>query len=380
MHHVSTTYVQIRNSSIISYAVHESSQRLFSPNPFMVNESGEIAKSYSGTTNANNTRRIRIATDLLLQCTVKVRLYNPIIQKEVDHKLSFITLTLSMNNRFISAKECYKNCLKPFLQYLTRTEKAKYYIWKAERQKPYTKDGKFKLSNGQLHYHITTDAFILYSDLQNKWNYLQEKAGYLDEFIDAFHHNNAPSVDIHEVYNLDNLEGYLMKYISKEQELLPPESIENYEDRKKVDGKIWDCSSNLRGKKFFKLERTDKMHADLKLLSSTDNVKYFENDYVRMYFFKEGKPQDLLTPVERNCYKKFKSDIDNNIKQTEIISSLSCSLYEGYLESLVIWQKEAEIKANKKPPPIIRNKINYNSKKETIKFINNNTLNYEYDS
>jgi len=322
-----THYLQIRNSSMIYYSVAD--KDVFAPtgkrkefgktycaeDEYNEGES-EIEKTnvetYSGVVTKGACKRIRIAVDIMLQITKPIKIYNPIIQKEVDFKLSFITLTISDNSRFISGAECYKTCLKPFLDWLRRTQKCNTYIWKAERQKQLDANGNIKLSNGQLHYHLTCNSFILHDVLRKKWNSLQKTAGYLEDYAIKFKNYNPNSTDIHSVHKVKNLEAYLVKYISKDAIQLETETTEEFNNRVSVDGKVWDCSSNLRGVKFFKVEYNDLTHLKLTKDSNNNKLKKIPIDFCDFYVCNDSKPTDYLEANDWLDYCMYKNKIINN--------------------------------------------------------------------
>lgn len=364
---LSTDRIQFRNSSIVIYRqferIYNSSHKFRDISGYsqewleMINGSTQFAnKFYTGEVTKSAKKRIRAAVDLLIQITPRVELYNPVIQKYVNHKLSFITLTISENQRFISGKEAYTLLLKPFLDWLRKTKKINTYIWKAERQKPKDSNGNLKGSQGQLHYHITTPAFILYDELRKKWNYLQQQANLLEQFYKEHNHYNPNSTDIHSVYKVKDLESYLIKYISKEPythiktptglEKLPLNSKGNpiipkpntftgelvtaieidgkeVEISTKIDGKIWDCSSNLKGKKFFTLNINE--HHERKILTQLKQNNLEELPVDQCYFIK-GKPQyvrSIMTESDHENYKLYlesfniQHDVDTNINQSK---------------------------------------------------------------
>jgi hypothetical protein len=185
---------------------------------------------YSGLFSDGAKKRISRAIDLLIQTTKPKYGYNQVTQRNQKHTLSFITLTIPPIE-LLTAKQGYKKLLSHFLQWLRRTKKVTTYVWKAEFQK-----------NKQLHYHITTPAWIHYQDIKDKWNNLLRSSGLLDDYFKSKGHYGANSTDIHEVRNINNLAGYLKKEFTKQ--------IQNQQ----TDGKLWDCSANLKDNKYFSVE------------------------------------------------------------------------------------------------------------------------------
>lgn len=148
--------------------------------------------------------------------------------KKIKHSLSFITLTIPGKERKVEAEEGNKNLLAPFVRIMRQKRNMITYIWKAEFQK-----------NDQLHYHITTPSVIHYQYIKDTWNNLLSSRGLLTEWIKE-HPNGFPnSTDIHSVYKKKDISWYLSKEISKTQQ------------DKATKGKIWDCSLNIKGRKFF---------------------------------------------------------------------------------------------------------------------------------
>lgn len=186
--------------------------------------------AYSGEFTENSKKRLSRCIDILLQIS-KVRYgINEITGRRQRHQLSFITLSIQDNIK-ITAQEGYELLLKHFLQWIRRTKKVNTYIWKAEFQ-----------TNGQLHYHITTPAWIHYQEIKDKWNNLLEKSGLHIKYFTEHGHYNANSTDIHTVKKARDIDGYLKKEYYK--------SIQN----QKTTGKIWDASDNLKSHKYFTVE------------------------------------------------------------------------------------------------------------------------------
>ena len=183
-------------------------------------------ETYQGTVTEHTRKRIIKAVDILLQKSPTIRIYNPVVDGEHDFRINFITLTVSdLQNH--TARECYDLLLKPFLRIMRNKWKVEDYIWKAELQE-----------RGQVHYHITTNKFIHYAEIEKEWNKLQKKAGWLNDFARRYGHFNPNSIDIHGVWKVKNLAGYLCKYIAK--------NVSKESKDAKLDAKVWDCSNSLK--------------------------------------------------------------------------------------------------------------------------------------
>lgn len=211
--------LQIRKSGLLVYEASD-------PAPPRGN-SDRFSNPYSGTITAGAAKRIKSAVDILLQVSPPRRIFNPISQSTHDFTVSFSTLTVS-SKKTIGADEAYKNLLAPWLRYMKSKAGMQNYIWKAELQ-----------ARGQIHYHLLSNSFIDWKLLRWKWNSLQKKAGYLQEFAREHKHFNPNSTDIHSTKNVQNIEAYLSKYLCKSSQ-----------NQKQIAGKTWDCSTNLKQKRF----------------------------------------------------------------------------------------------------------------------------------
>lgn len=244
---------------------------------------------YSGKLSPSAKKRLARATTLLVQSIKPAWIYNEVTKRQHLHKLSFITLTISDPTKKLTGKEAYKQLLSHFLQWLRRTKNCTTYIWKAELQ-----------INGQIHYHITTPSFINYQEIRDKWNNLQKKAGLLEKYHADKGHYNANSTDIHEVNNIENMAGYLIKYITK-----------SYQNEISLGGKVWDCSQNLKKNNYFKVEVNQDHDYFLKLAVENDLATYYQGEQFLLYKFNEPVIEHLLTKKEYQQFREFISCIHN---------------------------------------------------------------------
>lgn len=200
------------------------------------------------------TRKIKIHARVLsfLAKTRKVRSSKGDI---VAHKISFITLTLPAqqvhDDTFIT-----KEILGNFLDRSRKLGLLENYVWRAEKQK-----------NGNIHYHILTDTFASFSLFRRIWYLALKKFGYLQRYSEKFsamsyseYHklpfnakksevqissayargvrncwSEPPCIDLEFESDSKNLEGYIAKYLSKEES----------DGNLFVAGRVWGVSRSL---------------------------------------------------------------------------------------------------------------------------------------
>lgn len=228
-------------------------------------------QAYSGKLTAGAAKRLRKAIELLCMSIKPVTILNPVTKRYHKHRLSFITLTISKHEN-ITAQEAYSKCLAPLLRYLRTKHNMNTYVWKAEVQK-----------RGQIHYHITTPAFLHWQQLRDTWNNLQRKAGYLEDYHKSKGHYNANSTDIHEVKHVKDLASYLMKEFAK--------SIQN----PNTDGKVWDCSLNLKKHKYYTTIMEDWHVRAIQELEAKDKVFVDHNDRFSIIKFRNSTTSEVMT-------------------------------------------------------------------------------------
>jgi hypothetical protein len=223
-------------------------------------------KAYSGQVTAANVKRLKSALDILLQITPTRTTYNPVTKKYFPFQLNFVTMTVSARKN-ISAKEGYHNLMRPFLRKLQK-EGSYSYLWKAELQK-----------RGQLHYHLVTDTFFTWQLIRSTWNNLQRRHRYLDDYAKQTGHFDANSTDVHALNGVGNVGAYLAKYLGKSNNAT-------------IKGKIWDCSTNLKRKRFA-FTPTNTQEMQLRELQNDNQIKVIELEHCTI--FKTKKPLQLLT-------------------------------------------------------------------------------------
>lgn len=224
-------YLQIRANSLVNFAVNEDrSYSGRSIQALLTQNLVEHAK-YTGFVSPGARKRMTKAIDFLVQVVNRKgaqQVYNRFTGKTQKFKVNFITLTMPPDI-LMDGKNGHKKLLEPFLRWHRQHNGCKSYLWKAELQ-----------TNGQLHYHVISDAWADCEELQNKWNDLLKRNGLLDGYFFRYGNWDAPSTDVGHCKKMNNVAGYLKKEIAK-----------NFQNGDTVRGKVWDCSTNLKVAKFF---------------------------------------------------------------------------------------------------------------------------------
>jgi len=269
--------MQIRSNCLLFYQLNQETQKRSTSG--FINSGYKILsekakEAYSGEISEGSKKRIKRAVDILVQICPARNATNPVSLKKFKHSLSFITLTIGDEERYISLSEAHTKLLAPFIRIMKEKSNMITYIWKAEYQK-----------NSSLHYHITTPSVIHFQKIKDCWNNLRS----INHLLDGYHKNNPGqrpnSTDIHSVYKKEDISWYMCKEITKNVQsyksisslhtctassfIVGHEKIKRnfmkdqkltLEKFKKADhkliqdkGKIWDCSLNLKGLKYFSM-------------------------------------------------------------------------------------------------------------------------------
>lgn len=192
-------------------------------------------------------------------------IYSKKNKNRYSYKLSMITLTLASYQKETDTKN--KNyLLNHFLTTMRRSHKLKNYIWRAEKQK-----------NGNIHYHIIVDRFYHYSIIRAIWNNVLSKAGYIDDYYKKHGKKNPNSIDVHALKNIKNVEAYLIKYMSKDEN-----------GKNEIEGRNWTCSSSIvQNCKDITLTEKDELTDVIEYaVSKCTEDKIIKDDYFCIYLIK----------------------------------------------------------------------------------------------
>lgn len=278
--------LQIRSKSIIYYEQYEHPPLR---NKALVNFNNNIqtlreSVKYTGQITAGSKKRLTKAISLLVQSAKSQHIKNEVTGKSQYFKISFITLTIPESALSKDAKYCHKNLLEPMLRVLRRRYGLKNYVWKAELQK-----------NDSVHYHLTSTIFINHTKLRNEWNQILDRNGMLDTYYEKYGSRNPNSTDVHSVKKVRDMEAYLVKYVSKE-----------YQNEKRLNGKVWDCNKSLKSAKYFTTNLDTAYQDIIDKYKQSGEVKEFIGERFAIWKFKSISAKDVL---QRSDYIKYQQHI-----------------------------------------------------------------------
>lgn len=288
---VSIPKMQFRNRSVLVYQEAQTDGKKVLQAFRSQNMKLQQGKQYSGRLTIGAKKRLAKAVTLLVQGTKKRWIVNPVTKKTYLHQLSFMTLTVSDHTQLLNGKEAHKTLLAPFLAWLRKTKGVNTYIWKAELHK-----------DGQLHYHITLPDFIHYREIRNKWNELQRKAGLLERYAQGHGHYDPNSTDMHKVYKIKDVAGYLLKEITK-----------GMQNETSLGGKVWDCSENLSQSSYYCQNMEQSHYLDMERAVEEKLATKFEGERFTIYKFFEPVEEYLLSAEDLSHYEAWLYKLQDSI-------------------------------------------------------------------
>lgn len=202
------------------------------------NRAGLSDNDHKGEMSRKSSKRVRTILSWFTELTKDKN--HTIEKKNIKYRLTFATLTLPSPQQFDAGhtdEYIKRHMLNRFFVEAKRKWSIINYLWRAEAQE-----------NGNIHFHITFDKFVWHVDLRNLWNSILRDHGYIQAYQarqkeyfkagfrlsenkhdtrteqqqrEAYERGAAEnftspnSTDIHSIYKIKNVGGYLAKYVSK---------------------------------------------------------------------------------------------------------------------------------------------------------------------
>jgi hypothetical protein len=281
----------------------------------------ESTRTASGKVSKIAKRKIAKALDYLLLMANEKQATIPKTGKTMKFKIAFVTLVLP-SEQVHTDNEIKDKCLNSFLIELTKYHQVKNYVWRAEKQ-----------ANGNIHFHLIIDKFVLFSELRKRWNRILSKLGYIEQYRQNqinFHANgfklrpellnkwtaenqykawkegirtnwqSPNTTDIHSVKYIRNLKAYVTKYLTKQPEI--PKNNPKEENQKLiVQGRIWSCNQELSDIKGAQNYIDNETASELKKVAELTKCKTYSGDYFTVYYI----DSHLLEKYSKDCLFKY---------------------------------------------------------------------------
>lgn len=172
-----------------------------------------------------------------------------------------VTLTLADEQRH-SDNYIKRHYLGAFLKRMQRKFGVRFYFWRAEPQ-----------ANGNIHFHLVLDHYINRKDLQKNWNEIQSdyvESYYRKKEAEGIIAKPPPSTHIEYIRSWKAWADYVTKYATKASE----------EGRRKIEGRIWGCSKELKALKNLKLSINET--ARYQLEDQLQRIQGYKLDFYRI--------------------------------------------------------------------------------------------------
>jgi hypothetical protein len=231
--------------------------------------------------------------------------------KSLNFKISFITLTLSSEQRHTD-NEIKEKLLNQFLIEARKKWGVKNYIWRAEKQK-----------NGNIHFHILSDKFLPWNELRQVWNRIQNKLGYVDQYraqMLEFHKggfkvredllkkweykkqikaykdgsrsdwHNPNSTDVHSLRLISNTKAYVLKYVTKDQQAYD------------VKGRLWGSNYELTNLKGAQMIVDSDFREEITKAFRDHKPKFYKGEYFTVIYI---TPAQLIKSGAKGIINEF---------------------------------------------------------------------------
>lgn len=311
-------------------------------------------------------------------------------------KISFVTLTLpSEQIKSISSngvdfyatdKEIKSKCFNQFLTEIKTDKGVQDFIWVCEKQ-----------LNGNLHFHLLVDKYIEFEYLQKVWNRIINKLGFVDRYAErmrklsfddykelrkgerkseqqlktAYDNGiknnwlNPNSVDIARLRKVENIAGYISKYMSKGFDF-EDKKFKQYASTLSakydlseivlqqiyiIDGRIWQCSQKIsRSRRCVEyLEESFRTEIN-KAVKEFEDLKVHTDEYFttlcHSFKFMKNHLSNIYETFINHIKKSFSDDVlynkpvtlSNNVVFSPVSSLPPYPTKNNYEKSLQLWK------------------------------------------
>jgi hypothetical protein len=296
IYHGTYPVLQVRPYGLLVYEHKEMSGK---PN-YTKEKTGRKPLAYTGVLTPYSKKRLKRAISLMVASSKEKEAPNWKTGKMYRFKVNFITFTLPANQGDIPDKTI-KKCLDNWIKRAKRKHGLQSYIWRAERQ-----------ANQSIHFHMITDCWIHYQKIRDDWNQCLKETGLVNKFQEKHGHANPNSTDVHAVWKVRNLTSYFVKYMSKSHK----------EGEKKIEGKIWDCSTNLKLRENCSMILEGMPRDNFDYLASKQDIDRIDDPLFTILFIPPEKWEEYLCKEIREKWREYLEGIRTGSRTKEAERSL----------------------------------------------------------
>lgn len=248
--------------------------------------------------------------------------------KMLKYKLTFATLTLS-SKQIHTDNEIKSKLINQFFVEARTKWNVRHYVWRGEKQ-----------NNGNLHIHILCDKFIPYQELNEVWNRIQNKLGYVDRYTDRMHNLTYQeykslfkgnkkfseekirkawikgrltgwrfpnSTDIHSLQFINDLTAYICKYMKKS------------EQTKDLEGRLWSASHSLSNLKGGRDIVSQDISGEINTIAQHKGVRRLSDSFYDIFFISADELENIGAFLLKGLLNEFIKD--NVVKESSVRGS-----------------------------------------------------------
>lgn len=263
--------------------------------------------AYSGDFSAGAKKRLQRAVTIMAAACSPRFVKNHKGQYQY-FRMAFLTLTFAAPVSVPNAKDMFNS----FMRWIREEKKVRADIWKLEYN-----------VKEVAHFHVLLADYVFYKECQNKWDEIQRKYGVTYAHAQARGTFKTNTVRIEHVGKVHDLAAYMMKELAKdinakkvaikarlqqEQPGISADELKKQVDAHmkaalKADGKVWDCSQNIRGVRYFSIQMTTAHQTQLEDLEKDGTAKVYRDDFFSIIKLNDtSPPTSLLTLPELSLY------------------------------------------------------------------------------
>lgn len=206
-------------------------------------------------------------------------------QRRSNNYIVMLTCTLP-SKQHNSDKEVRRKILMPFIDKLKYHYGITHYFYRSEAQQ-----------NGNIHFHIIIDRFVIKEFVQKLWNETTDILGYLTKYEEIHNNRNAPSIKLTGQGNVKNIVDYVLKYCFKE------------EMHRKIDGRLYGMSDSLRELDVYEQHVDYEFQQSLINYIKEEKPKVYKDDFFTVVYLTDNYMTHYIPTYHSKNYYDYHKNV-----------------------------------------------------------------------